>query len=81
MLALAQLVQKMGLQTDQVQEFTPTPMTLATTIYYTGFDPYTGKSIYVARSDAQKVKQKSYFLKEKSGKGGRRVVKKPTYQR
>ncbi len=81
MLALAQLVQKMGLQTDQVQEFTPTPMTLATMIYHTGFDPYTGKSVYVAKTDAQKVKQKSYFFKEKGGKAGSRVVKKPTYQR
>ncbi len=72
MMALAQLVRKMGLQTDQVQEFTPTPMTLATTIYYTGFDPYTGKSVYVARSDTQKMKQKSYFFANKAKRSGRR---------
>jgi hypothetical protein len=40
-------------------------MTLATTIYYTGIDPYSGKKVYVARSDNQKRTQKSYFFKKK----------------
>jgi len=34
-----------------VQIFTPTPGTLSTTIYYTGFDPFTGEEIYVERRD------------------------------
>jgi len=81
MMKLAQVVQKLGLQTDQVQEFTPTPMTLATTVYYTGFDPYTGKSVFVARSDGQKKAQKSYFFKKGSERSGGRGVKKPAYKR
>src|SRR6056297_355697 len=36
--------------TEQGQDFTPTPMTLATVIYYTGIDPYTGKEVEVAKS-------------------------------
>ncbi len=49
-------------RTDQVQDFTPTPMTLSSVMYYTGFDPYSGKKLYVARSKQDKDKQKSYFF-------------------
>lgn len=63
MLALGKLVRTLGLHAEHVQEFTPTPMTLATTMYYTGMDPYTGKTIFVARSDARKKQQKAYLLK------------------
>jgi uncharacterized radical SAM protein YgiQ len=62
---LSELVKRLGYRPEQVQEFTPTPMTLATTIYYTGIDPYSGKKVYVARSDNQKRTQKSYFFKKK----------------
>jgi radical SAM superfamily enzyme YgiQ (UPF0313 family) len=50
-----------------VQDFTPTPMTLSTLIYYTGFDPNTGKKVYVARSVEEKRKQKEYFFWYKKG--------------
>ena len=60
---LSQLLSKLGYNPEQVQEFTPTPMTLATTMYYTGLDPYTGKRIYVAREDKAKRKQKGYFFR------------------
>lgn len=65
MMKLAGNVRRLGLQTDQVQEFTPTPMTLATTMYYTGQDPYTGEMIHVTKSDAHKKQQKSYFFNKK----------------
>ena len=81
MMQLAQVVQKMGLQTDQVQEFTPTPMTLATTVYYTGFDPYTGKNVVVARSDARKMAQKNFFFKKGSKRPVGRAQKKPAYKK
>lgn len=46
---------------EQVQDFTPTPMTLSTTIFYTGLDPYTLQPVFVARSAEAKRKQRSYF--------------------
>ncbi|MEG0466790.1 MAG: YgiQ family radical SAM protein [Mucinivorans sp.] len=51
-----------GVMTNQVQDFTPTPMTLSSVMFYTGQDPYTGQKLYVARDKASKDKQKSYFF-------------------
>lgn len=47
---------------EQVQDFTPTPMTLATEIYYTGIHPYTGERIYTARTKDEKLAQRQYFF-------------------
>jgi len=47
---------------EQVQDFTPTPMTLASVMFYCGFDPYTGKKLYVARKKEEKLKQKECFF-------------------
>ena len=52
----------LGMHPEQVQDFTPTPMTLATAMFYLGFDPYTGKKVYVARDLAEKRRQKGYFF-------------------
>jgi len=46
---------------EQVQDFTPTPMTLDSAIYHSGIDPYTGKPAPVARTPAEKLKQREYF--------------------
>jgi uncharacterized radical SAM protein YgiQ len=62
MKALAAEMKILGIKPEQVQDFTPTPMTLATTMYYTGIDPYTGKKVYVARSIDEKRRQKEYFF-------------------
>ncbi|MFN8209602.1 MAG: YgiQ family radical SAM protein [Bacteroidales bacterium] len=51
-----------GVKAEQVQDFTPTPMTLSTLMYYTGEDPYTGKKVYVARTIDEKRKQKDLFF-------------------
>ncbi len=59
---LAEEVRSLGIKPEQVQDFTPTPMTLSTAIYYCGFDPYTGKKVYVARGIEEKRKQKEYFF-------------------
>ncbi|HKK42707.1 MAG TPA: YgiQ family radical SAM protein [Bacteroidales bacterium] len=59
---LSEEMQSMGLRPEQVQNFTPTPMTLSTLMYYTGFNPYTGKKVYVARSIGEKKRQKEYFF-------------------
>jgi uncharacterized radical SAM protein YgiQ len=66
---LAAEVKILGVKPEQVQDFTPTPMTLSTLMYYTGFDPYTGKKVYVARNIEEKRKQKEYFFWYKKNQG------------
>jgi uncharacterized radical SAM protein YgiQ len=60
--ALARELNDLGMHPEQVQDFTPTPMTLATAMYYLGFDPYTGKKVHVTRDIAGKRRQKEYFF-------------------
>jgi len=55
-------VKSLGIKPEQVQDFTPTPMTLSTLMYYTGFDPYSGKKVYVAKNIEEKRRQKEYFF-------------------
>lgn len=59
---LAGEVRSLGIKPEQVQDFTPTPMTLSTAMYYCGFDPYSGEKVYVARGIEEKRKQKEYFF-------------------
>ncbi len=49
---------------EQVQDLTPTPMTLSSVMFYTGENPYTGEKVFVARSQDDKRRQKSYFFSE-----------------
>ena len=62
MAELAAETGKLGLRLEQVQDFTPTPMTLATVMYYTGINPYTGKKIFRARSLKDKKLQQLFFF-------------------
>ncbi|KAF0201654.1 MAG: Radical SAM domain-containing [Bacteroidetes bacterium] len=62
MAELACETMQQGFHLEQVQDFTPTPMTLATTIYYTGIDPYTQKPVYVAKAKEDKVNQQRFFF-------------------
>ena len=55
---------KMHFTLEQVQDLTPTPMTLSSVMFYMGADPYTGKEMFVARSQDEKRKQKSYFFEQ-----------------
>ena len=50
---------------EQVQDLTPTPMTLSSVMFYTGENPYTGERLYVARNQDDKKRQKSYFFRKK----------------
>ena len=59
---LAKRCQELHYRPEQVQDFTPTPMTLATTMFYTGINPYTMQPVYVARTKEEKQKQNSYFF-------------------
>jgi radical SAM superfamily enzyme YgiQ (UPF0313 family) len=59
---LASITTGMRYKLEQVQSFTPTPMTLASTIFYTGKDPYTGEKVYVAKSPVERKKQQEQFF-------------------
>ncbi|WP_235296988.1 YgiQ family radical SAM protein [Portibacter marinus] len=59
---LAAETKDMGFRLEQVQDFTPTPMTVATIIYYTGLHPYTLKPIYTAKTKKEKKKQHMFFF-------------------
>ena len=65
---LAEETKKMRYHPEQVQDFTPTPMTLSTTMFYTGINPYTRKPIYVARTPEEKKQQNQYFFWYKNNK-------------
>lgn len=62
MAALAMEMKRLGYKLEQVQDFTPTPMTLSTEMYYTGYNPATMKPIYVARKLEEKKDQRSLFF-------------------
>ncbi|MEI6696123.1 MAG: YgiQ family radical SAM protein [Bacteroidota bacterium] len=52
----------LGLKPEQVQDFTPTPMTLATEIYYSGYHPYTLKPVFTAKTQIHKKEQNLFFF-------------------
>lgn len=62
MAELAAETKELDFRLEQVQDFTPTPMTLATEMYYTGLNPYTLKPVYTAKSKEDKLSQRSYFF-------------------
>ena len=59
---LAVKTKELGFKLEQVQDFTPTPMTVATEIYATGVHPYSLKPVTVARSPEEKQEQRSFFF-------------------
>ena len=63
---LAALTKKFDFRLEQVQDFTPTPMTLATEIYYSGYHPYTLEPIFTAKSKDEKLEQRKFFFWYKS---------------
>ena len=67
MAELAQITRKMGYKLEQVQDFTPTPMTVSTEMFYTGYDPYTLEPVYTAHSQKDKLAQRDYFFWYKDG--------------
>ncbi len=62
MAELALVTKEMGYRLEQTQDFTPTPMTLATVMFYTGLDPYTLKPVITAKTDKEKSKQTMFFF-------------------
>ena len=71
---LALYMKKTGFVPDQVQDFYPTPGTLATCMYYTEMDPFTMKKIYVAKTEQEKRMQRALLHFNK--KENRSLVKK-----
>ncbi len=61
MVRLSEKAKKLDIKLEQVQDFTPTPMTLATVIFYSGYHPMTLKKVYTATAKEEKLKQRSYF--------------------
>lgn len=59
---LAGETKDMGFRLEQVQDFTPTPMTVATVIYYSGLHPYTLKPVYTAKTKKDKLRQHLFFF-------------------
>ena len=59
---LAAITRQMGFHLEQVQDFTPTPMTIATEMWYTGLDPYTLEPVFSAKTPREKEAQRQYFF-------------------
>ena len=62
MAELAAKTKKLDFKLEQIQDMTPTPMTVAAIIYYSGYHPYTLEKIYTARSKEQKLSQRMFFF-------------------
>ena len=62
MAELAVLTKHLDFQLEQVQDFTPTPMTVSTETWYTGYDPYTLRPVSSAKTQQEKLAQRQYFF-------------------
>lgn len=59
---LSDITRSQGFRLEQIQDLTPTPMTLSSVMFYTEENPYTGEKLYVAKSREAKERQRSYFF-------------------
>ena len=62
MAELAIITKQLDFHLEQVQDFTPTPMTNATETWYTGYDPYTLEQVFSAKTPREKLAQRQYFF-------------------
>ena len=62
MASLAAETKELNFHLEQVQDFTPTPMTMATEMYYTGINPETGDKIFCAKNMREKEEQRLFFF-------------------
>lgn len=62
MAELAVETKKLNFHLKQVQDFTPTPMTIATETWYTGYHPYTMKPVFSAKTKQEKLAQRQFFF-------------------
>ena len=62
MAELAVITKRLDFHLEQIQDFTPTPMTISTETWYTGHHPYTLESVYSAKSQRDKLAQRMFFF-------------------
>lgn len=62
MAELAAITKKLNFKLEQIQDFTPTPMTVSTETWYTGIHPYTLQKVYSAKSPKEKLAQRQFFF-------------------
>lgn len=62
MAELAVITKQLDFHLEQVQDFTPTPMTVATEAWYTGFHPYTLEPVFSAKTPREKLAQRQFFF-------------------
>ena len=62
MAELAVKTKSLNFQLEQVQDFTPTPMTVSTETWYTGIDPYSLKPVFSAKTKQEKLAQRQFFF-------------------
>jgi uncharacterized radical SAM protein YgiQ len=62
MASLMQKTKQLGYKLEQVQDFTPTPMTLATTLYYAEYDPYSQKPVFIPKTKQERTEQQRFFF-------------------
>ena len=62
MAELAIITKRLDFQLEQIQDFTPTPMTISTEMWYTGYDPYTLEPVFSAKSQREKLAQRMFFF-------------------
>lgn len=62
MAELAVITKNLDFHLEQVQDFTPTPMTVSTEAYYTGYHPYTLEPVFTARNPKEKLAQRQFFF-------------------
>ena len=62
MAELAVITKQLDFHLEQVQDFTPTPMTVSTEAWYTGYDPYTLEHVFSAKNPREKLAQRQYFF-------------------
>ena len=75
---LAEFIRDSGLRPEQVQDFTPTPGSVSTCMYYTGIDPMTGEDVYVPRDHEERNMQRSllqYWVPENAGTVKKALIK------
>lgn len=62
MAELAVITKGLDFHLEQVQDFTPTPMTISTETWYTGYDPYTLEPVFSAKTQKEKLAQRMFFF-------------------
>ncbi len=62
MVNLAIATKRLDFQLEQIQDFTPTPMTISTEMWYTGYDPYTMEPVFSAKTPREKLAQRMFFF-------------------